>query len=52
MDRHGGAGLYESPMTCPMTRFSSKDILEDSKMFDTPTRLGSKIATGQVSMKL
>ena len=31
---------------------TAKDILEDGKTFDTPTRLGSKIATGQVSMKL
>jgi len=31
---------------------TAKDILEDGKMFETPTRLGSKIATGQMNMKL
>ena len=31
---------------------TAKDILEDGRMFETPTRLGSKIATGQASLKL
>ena len=30
---------------------TATDILGDGKMFDTPTRLGSKIATGQTNLK-
>ena len=29
-----------------------KEILEDGKILQTPTRLGSKIATGQANLKL
>lgn len=31
---------------------TAKEILEDGKLFDTPTRLGSKVATGQTSLSL